>query len=80
MSGRIANQSLEQSNAQNIKEPKLGWMIGFLFVVSFLGPFSVVTLRKVNSFLLSDPVYDSWSSQIMIIDYKLIYPSGTATA
>ncbi|KAJ6842569.1 putative metal-nicotianamine transporter YSL14 [Iris pallida] len=63
MSGKIANQSLEQSNAQNIKEPKLGWMIGFLFVVSFLGLFSVVTLRK-----------------IMIIDYKLIYPSGTATA
>lgn len=38
-------------------------MIGFLFVVSFLGLFSVVPLRK-----------------IMVIDFKLIYPSGTATA
>ncbi|KAJ6839949.1 putative metal-nicotianamine transporter YSL14 [Iris pallida] len=63
MSGTIANRSLEQNNAQNIKDPKLGWMIGFLFVVSFLGLFSLVPLRK-----------------IMIIDYKLIYPSGTATA
>ncbi|CAA6655762.1 unnamed protein product [Spirodela intermedia] len=43
--------------------PQVGWMIGFLFVVSFLGLFSLVPLRK-----------------IMIIDYKLIYPSGTATA
>ncbi|RID58581.1 hypothetical protein BRARA_F01872 [Brassica rapa] len=38
-------------------------MIGFLFIVSFLGLFSVVPLRK-----------------IMIVDFKLIYPSGTATA
>ncbi|XP_038982835.1 probable metal-nicotianamine transporter YSL12 [Phoenix dactylifera] len=63
MSGRIANQASEANNEQNIKDPKLGWMIGFLFAVSFLGLFSVVPLRK-----------------IMIIDYKLIYPSGTATA
>uniref|UniRef100_M4FAT3 Uncharacterized protein n=1 Tax=Brassica campestris TaxID=3711 RepID=M4FAT3_BRACM len=38
-------------------------MIGFLFIVSFLGLFSVVPLRK-----------------IMIVDFKLTYPSGTATA
>ncbi|KAK8937944.1 putative metal-nicotianamine transporter YSL6 [Platanthera guangdongensis] len=38
-------------------------MIGFMFVVSFLGLFSLVALRKV-----------------MVIDYKLTYPSGTATA
>nr|CAD1821125.1 unnamed protein product [Ananas comosus var. bracteatus] len=63
MSETIAKQSTEANDAQNIKDPKLGWMIGFLFVVSFLGLFSVVPLRK-----------------IMIIDYKLIYPSGTATA
>ncbi|XP_038982836.1 probable metal-nicotianamine transporter YSL12 [Phoenix dactylifera] len=63
MSGRIANQASEANNEQNIKDPKLGWMIGFLFAVSFLGLFSLVPLRK-----------------IMIIDYKLIYPSGTATA
>ncbi|XP_019052835.1 PREDICTED: metal-nicotianamine transporter YSL2 isoform X2 [Nelumbo nucifera] len=45
------------------KEPGLGWMIGFLFVVSFVGLLALVPLRK-----------------IMIIDYKLTYPSGTATA
>ncbi|EHA8589301.1 Metal-nicotianamine transporter YSL [Cocos nucifera] len=63
MSERIAHQATEADNAQNVKDPGLGWMIGFLFVVSFLGLFSLVPLRK-----------------IMIIDYKLIYPSGTATA
>ncbi|CAN1832019.1 Probable metal-nicotianamine transporter YSL7 [Linum perenne] len=63
MSEVVAKQSTEANNAQNIKEPSLGWMIGFLFVVSFLGLFSVVPLRK-----------------IMVIDFKLSYPSGTATA
>ncbi|XP_019182693.1 PREDICTED: probable metal-nicotianamine transporter YSL7 [Ipomoea nil] len=63
MSSVVASQSTEANNAQNIKELNLAWMIGFLFVVSFLGLFSVVPLRK-----------------IMIIDFKLIYPSGTATA
>ncbi|KAB1211112.1 putative metal-nicotianamine transporter YSL7 [Morella rubra] len=63
MSEVIAKQSTEANDAQNIKNPALGWMIGFLFVVSFLGLFSVVPLRK-----------------IMVIDFKLIYPSGTATA
>ncbi|CAL9109050.1 unnamed protein product [Musa textilis] len=63
MSSKIADQATEENNSQNIKDPKLGWMIGFMFVVSFIGLFSVVPLRK-----------------IMIIDYKLIYPSGTATA
>lgn len=45
------------------KELGLDWMIGFLFVVSFVGLLALVPLRK-----------------IMIIDYKLTYPSGTATA
>ncbi|KAL5993463.1 putative metal-nicotianamine transporter ysl14 [Asimina triloba] len=63
MSEAIAKQATEANNPQNIKKPQLGWMIGFLFVVSFLGLFSLVPLRK-----------------IMIVDYKLIYPSGTATA
>ncbi|CAN6250642.1 unnamed protein product [Urochloa humidicola] len=63
MSERISEQSGETFDEHNIKNPSLGWMIGFLFIVSFLGLFSVVPLRK-----------------IMIIDYKLIYPSGTATA
>ncbi|KAG1370152.1 putative metal-nicotianamine transporter YSL6 [Cocos nucifera] len=51
------------NRAEDIKNPSLGWMIGFMFVVSFLGLFSLVALRKV-----------------MVIDYKLTYPSGTATA
>ncbi|XP_010511122.1 PREDICTED: probable metal-nicotianamine transporter YSL7 [Camelina sativa] len=63
MSDVVAKQSAEANTAMNIKNPHLGWMIGFLFVVSFLGLFSVVPLRK-----------------IMIVDFKLTYPSGTATA
>ncbi|KAJ3682292.1 hypothetical protein LUZ60_014865 [Juncus effusus] len=63
MSDIIAAQGTQDNDAQNVKNPKLGWMIGFLLLVSFLGLFALVPLRK-----------------IMIIDYKLIYPSGTATA
>ncbi|XP_047163640.1 probable metal-nicotianamine transporter YSL6 [Vigna umbellata] len=51
------------NRAEDIKNPGLGWMMGFMFVVSFLGLFSLVPLRKV-----------------MVLDYKLTYPSGTATA
>ncbi|XP_065862995.1 probable metal-nicotianamine transporter YSL6 [Euphorbia lathyris] len=51
------------STDDDVKNLSLGWMISFLFVVSFLGIFSLVALRKV-----------------MIIDYRLTYPSGTATA
>ncbi|KAF6161530.1 hypothetical protein GIB67_009409 [Kingdonia uniflora] len=51
------------NRVEDVKNPSLGWMMGFMFVVSFLGLFSLVPLRKV-----------------MIIDYKLTYPSGTATA
>ncbi|XP_042470551.1 probable metal-nicotianamine transporter YSL12 isoform X1 [Zingiber officinale] len=88
MSSKIAGQATEGSEPQNIKDPSLGWMIGFMFVVSFLGLFSLVPLRKVSSipkFLNLELGYarrDAYSNlfQIMIIDYKLIYPSGTATA
>ncbi|KAM0904574.1 hypothetical protein ACQ4PT_017933 [Festuca glaucescens] len=51
------------NRAEDVKNPSLSWMMGFMFVVSFLGLFSLVALRKV-----------------MVIDYKLTYPSGTATA
>ncbi|KAF2309639.1 hypothetical protein GH714_004405 [Hevea brasiliensis] len=50
-------------DGKDTKDPALGWIIAFLFVISFLGLFSVVPLRK-----------------IMIIHFKLTYPSGTATA
>ncbi|KAL6493443.1 putative metal-nicotianamine transporter ysl7 [Orobanche gracilis] len=63
MSERVAQQSEHSKDVFDYKNPTLSWMIGFLFVVSFLGLFSVVPLRK-----------------IMIIDFKLTYPSGTATA
>ncbi|KAE8805497.1 putative metal-nicotianamine transporter YSL12 [Hordeum vulgare] len=63
MSGTIASQATEANDAQNVKNPHIGWMIGFLFLVSFVGLFALVPLRK-----------------IMIVDYKLTYPSGTATA
>jgi len=46
-----------------VKEPTIAWMIGFLFLVTFVGIIALVPLRKV-----------------LIIDYKLTYPSGTATA
>jgi hypothetical protein len=35
------------NRAVDVKTPSLGWMIGFMFVVSFLGLFSLVALRKV---------------------------------
>lgn len=50
-------------SAADVKDPKLSWIIAFMFSVGFLGLLAVVPLRKV-----------------MIIDYKLTYPSGTATA
>lgn len=46
-----------------VKEPTIGVLIGYLLLVTFLGIFALVPLRKV-----------------LIIDYKLTYPSGTATA
>ncbi|XP_073118726.1 metal-nicotianamine transporter YSL3 [Henckelia pumila] len=58
-----AGVDTEGNPSGSYKEPGLDWMIGFLFVVSFVGLFALVPLRKV-----------------MIIDYKLPYPSGTATA
>ncbi|RYR57941.1 hypothetical protein Ahy_A05g023610 isoform A [Arachis hypogaea] len=98
MSKRVADQS---SDTSDYKNPSLGWIIAFLFVVSFLGLFSVVPLRKVWQTLkiltaisitfafyykikspffdLSKCCFNCWL-QIMVIDFKLTYPSGTATA
>ncbi|XP_071706939.1 metal-nicotianamine transporter YSL3-like [Rutidosis leptorrhynchoides] len=45
------------------KELHVGWMIGFSFLICFVGLFVLIPLRK-----------------ILIVDYKLIFPSGTATA
>ncbi|KAL2553449.1 putative metal-nicotianamine transporter YSL7 [Forsythia ovata] len=63
MSEQVVKQSAKGQDGFEYKNPELGWIIGFLFVVSFLGLFSLVPLRKIK-----------------IIDFKLTYPSGTATA
>ena len=50
MSQRI--NELSEAKDNDFKNPSLGWMIGFLFIVSFLGPFLVLLFRKVYSILL----------------------------
>lgn len=51
MSKLVAQQSAED-NGRDTNDPALGWIIAFLFVVSFLGLFSVVPLRKVITVIL----------------------------
>ncbi|XP_044488689.1 probable metal-nicotianamine transporter YSL7 [Mangifera indica] len=63
MSPRVAAEADGGNTPENVKALHLGWMVAFLFVVSFVGLFSIVPLRKM-----------------MILKYKLTYPSGTATA
>ncbi|KAB5516877.1 hypothetical protein DKX38_027525 [Salix brachista] len=77
MSETVAKQSTEDRGP--FKNPSLSWMIGFLFVVSFLGLFSVVPLRKV--FILPKSKLHCYHGyfKVMIVDFKLTYPSGTAT-
>ncbi|KAG6400681.1 hypothetical protein SASPL_137523 [Salvia splendens] len=60
---KLIGEDYPGNRAEDVKNPGLFWMMGFIFVVSFLGLFSLVPLRKV-----------------MVLDYKLTYPSGTATA
>ena len=50
MSAKIANKT-EVNDPQDIKDPHLGWMMGFMFLVSFLGLFALVPLRKVDASL-----------------------------
>ncbi|KAL8534916.1 hypothetical protein ACS0TY_010814 [Phlomoides rotata] len=63
MSPTIAAQREGGNTPENVKQLQLGWMMAYLFTVSFVGLFSIVPLRKV-----------------MILKYKLTFPSGTATA
>ncbi|KAK6139111.1 hypothetical protein DH2020_027146 [Rehmannia glutinosa] len=63
MSPRTSAQADTGNTPLNVKQLSIGWMMAFLFTVSFVGLFSIVPLRKV-----------------MILRYKLTYPSGTATA
>lgn len=50
MSDRIAKQLGSGPGENDYKELSLAWMIGFLFIVSFLGLMAVVPLRKVITF------------------------------
>lgn len=59
----LAGVGAEGNSPKAVKEPGLGWMTGFLFVVCFVGLFVLIPLRK-----------------ILIVDLKLTYPSGMATA
>ncbi|KAK1385448.1 putative metal-nicotianamine transporter YSL7 [Heracleum sosnowskyi] len=63
MSRTIAAQADAGNTPNNVKTLSLGWIMAYLFLVSFVGLFSIVPLRKM-----------------MILRYKLTYPSGTATA
>ena len=40
---------------QDVKNPSLGWMMAFVFTVSFVGIFSLVPLRKVHDDVLMIP-------------------------
>ncbi|XP_047974469.1 metal-nicotianamine transporter YSL1-like [Salvia hispanica] len=55
--------SVAGNSPSSIKQPGIGWMTAFLFLVCFVGLFVLIPLRK-----------------ILIIDYKLTFPSGLATA
>jgi hypothetical protein len=55
MSEVIAKIDAETNTPDNVKDPQIGWMIGFLFLVSFVGLFALVPLRKVNLHLVSIP-------------------------
>lgn len=85
----------EGNSASAVKEPGLGWMTGFLFLVCFVGLFVLIPLRKVyiyvtlKLFSSCSNCYDNSLNalfvqfsflQVMIVDLKLTYPSGLATA
>ena len=46
MSAKIANKT-EANDLQVIKDPHLGWMMGFMFLVNFVGLFALMSVRKV---------------------------------
>ncbi|KAG6633863.1 hypothetical protein CIPAW_12G077800 [Carya illinoinensis] len=59
----LAGVNNEGNSPKSVKEPGLGWTTGYLYLISFVGLFALIPLRK-----------------IMILDLKLTYPSGLATA
>lgn len=73
MSEIIAKQSHEANAEQNTKNPSLVWMIAFLFVVSFLGLFSVVPLRKVH-LIINNPLSLSVCLSLSIYSVRILIP------
>ncbi|RAL53462.1 hypothetical protein DM860_007134 [Cuscuta australis] len=59
----LAGVETEGNNPSSYKRLEIGWMMGYLFLVCFIGLFVLIPLRK-----------------ILIIDYKLTFPTGMATA
>ena len=47
MSSMIASQLETGNTPNNVKKLAPGWMIAYLFVVSFVGLFSIMPLRRV---------------------------------
>ncbi|KGN49985.1 metal-nicotianamine transporter YSL1 [Cucumis sativus] len=43
----LSGVNTEANSSYSVKEPELGWMTGFLFVVCFVGLFVLIPLRKV---------------------------------
>ncbi|RWR78685.1 putative metal-nicotianamine transporter YSL7 isoform X1 [Cinnamomum micranthum f. kanehirae] len=48
MSQMVAFQTGEEHNPADIKNPNMGWMIAFVFAVSFIGVILAEPLRKVE--------------------------------
>lgn len=47
----LSGVNTEANSSYSVKEPALGWMTAFLFVVCFVGLFVLIPLRKVFLFL-----------------------------
>ena len=56
------------NRAVDVKNPSLSWMIGFMFVVSFIGIFCLVALRKVIIH-----IFDACIFHVYLIIFTLIF-------
>ncbi|XP_027362471.1 probable metal-nicotianamine transporter YSL7 [Abrus precatorius] len=78
MSPYIASQVNGGNTPINRKELSLGWMFGFLFVVSFVGLFSIVPLRKLM-ILKYNLTYPSGTATALLVN-SLHTPKGAKLA
>ena len=60
----LIGSSESGNRVQDVKNPSLGWMMAFVFTVSFVGIFSLVPLRKVHDDVLMIP-------KPLILHYRL---------